>query len=177
MGPFVLIPILFFIVGTGMFCNTMWGLLTGGPRALALPGAPYLYDRVYYLLQLILFLGWAGALLAFIPMTGKPVDGSGFMVGWGVCAIGISTLFLTRGTMMTNGMKYQAEHGFWLWRFFNGMQSAQFQRQPPMMRKIIAIIFLIVGTGVLIFNIPHLPTALAQMQAGAATIVHLVTNP
>ncbi len=177
MGPFILIPILFFVVGIGAACNIIWGLLTGGPRALTLPGAPYLYDRVYYCLQLVAFLGWTGALLAFVPLTADRDDGSGFMIGWGVGAIGIAALFLTRATMMIKAMKYRAEHGFWLSRFFNRMQAVQFERQPAWMRQFIAVIFLIAGTGILIFNLPHLPAGLTQMRAGATTIVHLVTNP
>lgn len=54
----------FVATGLGMAINIAWGLITGGPRARTEPGQPYLYDRLYYFLFLIMLMGWTIGLLS-----------------------------------------------------------------------------------------------------------------
>ena len=177
MGPFVLVPILFIVVGIGTFVTIAGGLLTGGPRALNQPGSPHLYDRLYYLIWLVAMTGWAGGLLSFAGIRAGETELWGFVLGWAICAVGMGSLFLLRGDMMIKGARYLAENGVWLTRWHNRMQVRQLERQNPFVRKLIPFIFLIAGTVALAISFPHIAEAVADVRAGAMTIVHLVTNP
>ena len=159
----------FVIVGTTMAIRTVWGLLTGGPRARDRPGAPYLYDRLYYLIFLAALIGWWTAMLSFFGVTANTAP-AGFLVGWGVMAVGMGSLFLFKQNMMVDGSRYLASHGFWLFRFFHAMQARQFERQPVFMRKLVAVVFLIAGIGVLAFNFGHLNEVPANVEAGAVAL-------
>ena len=176
MGFFVLIPALFFVVGMATACNILWGLLTGGPRALQAPGAPYLYDRVYYLIFLVVLVGWSGALLAFVAEAGTPTDGAGFTLGWGILAIGMGTLFLTKADMMLKGAQYRAKNGFWLWRFHYALQARQWERQSPIVRKLLGGVFVVAGIGATLYSLPHLPLALSEMAMGATRLISIAGN-
>lgn len=177
MGPFIMVPILFVVVGISTFVTIAWGLLTGGPRALNQSGSPYLYDRLYYLIWLVAMVAWAGGLLSFVGITAGETEPWGFMLCWAIGAIGMGSLFLLRGEMMIKGARYLADNGFWLMRWYNRMQARQLERQNPLVRKLIPFVFLIAGTVALVVCIPHITEALAEARAGAMTIVHLVTNP
>lgn len=177
MGPFILIPILFIVVGVGTFVRLVWGLITGGPRALQDPGAPYLYDRVYYLVFLVAWFGWSFSLLSFADLASNIATAdtlkseAGFLIGWGICAIGMGSLFLLRGDMMVKAARYRATYGFWLWRFFNALQAQQLERQRPAFRKFVAGFFVVVGVVILAVNIINLPEGIRQAQAGLNHVI------
>ncbi len=171
MSVFMLVAALFVLVGCGMFISIVLGLLTGGPRARDRPGAPFLYDRLYYLLFLVVWIGWSSGFLAFLSEDSENIAASGFFLGWGVLAVGMSGLFLLRGDMMLKGAQYQAKHGFWLSRLYYGMQAAQIERQSAALRKFIAIVFGIAGVGAIVFSLPHLPAALQQVEAGGRLLI------
>jgi hypothetical protein len=163
--------IVFVIVGLGMAVNIAWGLIAGGPRDKMEPGQPRLYDRFYYLLFLLMLSGWAFGLLSFgSPQTVE--NPAGFMIGWGVCAIGIALIFLLRGKMMLRGATYLARHGFILWRPFYAMQAYQLSRQPLVV-KFVPYAFLVAGSVVLIFQAPHFMEGLDQARAGAVSLIRL----
>lgn len=174
LWPFVVMGVLFVVVGVSTFIKIVLGLLTGGPRALQLPGAPRLYDCVYYLLHLVGLTGWAFGLMSFFHgVEGGGV--SGFMIGWGVCAVGIGSLFVLRGDMIAKAMAYKAEHGFWLWRFFY-RQQAERMRAMGWFQKALGGVFVVIGIGVLIFNVPYLPAAIAEFRANLKDIAAVVTG-
>ena len=177
MGFFLLIPLLFIAVGIGMFFSIMWGLISGGPRARTQPGAPYLYDRFYYLLWLVAAIGWAASLLAFIAEGSSGIEPWGFLLGWAIGAVGMGSLFLLRGDMMIKGARYLADNGFLLSRWYNRMQLRQLDRQNGLVRKLLPIVFLIAGSVALVASVLHGNEALAEIKAGAATILRLAANP
>ena len=168
LWPLLLVYALFTVVGAGLWIGILWNLLTGGPRDLAQPGQPYLYDRLYYLLFLVGLVGWTIGLLSFLApiASGRTDEVSGFMVGWGIMAIGMGLLFRLRGEMMLKGAKYLSKHGFILWRPFYAMHVRQ-REQQPMVWKYMPLIFPIVGIGVLLFSLPHLAEVPGQVAAGA----------
>lgn len=166
--PYLFVAI-FVAVGTGMAVRIVWGLLTGGPRAKDRPGAPFLYDRLYYLMFLVALVGWWIAMLSFFGSTTRAAP-SGFLIGWGILAIGMGSLFLFRQKMMVDGARYLATHGFPLFRIFHAMQAGQFDRQPAFMRKLVAVVFLITGVGVLVFNIGQINQVPGDVEAGAVAI-------
>jgi hypothetical protein len=172
--PMILFFGLFVVVGTFMWINILWGLLTGGPRDRTKMGQPYLYDRLYYLLMLVLLTGWTIAFLSF----GEPgalnskAAPSGFLIGWGIMAIGIGLFYPLRLEMMLNGAEYLANHGLVLLRPFHAMtvRSFQRQRQSPML-KIMPIVFAVVGVGVLAFNLSHIAEVPGQVMQGAQALI------
>ena len=172
--PLVLFFGLFVVVGTGMWINTVWGLLTGGPRDRTRPGQPHIYDRLYYGLFLAGLVGWTMALLSFLaPVASGRMDQiSGFMIGWGIMAVSMGLLFWLRGEMMLNGSKYLSRHGFILWRLFHAMQVRQRERQP-MAWKYMPLIFMVVGVGVLLFNLPHIAEVPGQVATGARVLLDM----
>ncbi len=174
MGPFVLIPALFVVVGVGSWLNILWGLVTGGPRALQESGAPYLFDRPYYLMGLLAVAGWTIALLSALAEVGNPLMFEGFLTGWSLLAIGVGLLFLLRLDMRLRGTRYLAEHGFWLFRPFHAMQVRQFNRQTWVI-KIVPWIFLVIGACTLIFSLTHITEAWRQTAAGARVLVGYLT--
>ncbi len=179
-GFFILIPALFVFVGVGMFINITWGLLTGGPRAMNAPGAPYLYDRFYYLLFFVVLIGWSGFLLSILSIvaSGKDhVSDTSFIVGWGICAIGMGGILVLRSDMMMRGARYFSEHGFWWTRFYYRMQLRQYDRQPVFLRPLLGGIFIVVGIGVVAFNITHIPDAFHEAVVGAQTLIAIITAP
>ncbi len=169
--PLILFFGLFVVVGMGMWVNIIWGLLTGGPRDRSKPGQPFLYDRVYYLLFLFMISGWSFGLLSFGKV--EPTDASGFMIGWGVTAIGIALIFLMRRDMMLQGARYLAREGFVLLRPFHFLQAIQLERieQQGLVLRFVPMIFLVAGVGVLLFNLLHLPQAIGQAEAGASALI------
>ncbi len=169
-GPFLLIAALFVIVGVGMAISTVWGLVTGGPRAKDRPGAPFLYDRLYYLNLLVVLAGWWIAMLSFFGATANAAP-DGFLIGWGIMAVATSPMLLFREKMMMDGSQYLAAHGFPLFRFLHAMRVQQFERQPVFLRKLVAVIFLIVGIGVLAFNLPQIARVPEEVRSGAEGIV------
>ncbi len=174
-GLVSVIVILFVTVGIGMAVNVLWNLLTGGPRAKTRPGAPYLYDRQFYLVFLVVLVGWWVALLSFFGMPSEASPGS-FMIGWGIMAVGMGSLYLFKGDMMIEGSRYLASHGFTMFRFFYALQDAQLTRQSPFFRKLIGGIFLAAGIGALLFNFQnfrHLPDDVA---GGAEQVVMFLTH-
>ena len=175
-GVLLAIPLLFVVVGVFMFVNIAWGLLTGGPRAFKEPGSPYFYDRFYYLLFLIAMIGWTFALLSFSSGVETGEAGFGFLLGWGVCAIGIGSVFFLRGQMMLRGARYLADNGFWPFRLFHRMQAMQFERQPIVL-KWVPVVFIVMGVGVILFSLFHLPAAFSELQAGTQILVNAVTTP
>ena len=176
-GVFLAIPVLFIVVGVGMFVNIAWGLLTGGPRAFKEPGAPYLYDRFYYMLFLVAMIGWSFALLSFSSGIETGEAGFGFLLGWGICAIGIGGVFLFRADMMFRGARYLAENGLWPLRIFHRMQIMQFERQPAIVLKLVPLVFVVAGIGVILFSLFHLPAAFSDFKSGTQTLVNAVTAP
>lgn len=176
MGPFIIIPALFLVVGVSMWVTLVWGLVTGGPRAGNEPGAPYLYDRIYYMLFLLATIGWSVALLCFDSDELNDGAPAGFLVGWGILAIGMGALFVFRSDMMLRGSLYQAKHGFWLSRFFHSMQAAQMERQGSAIRKGVGGIFLLLGLGVTALNVQHIPDAFEGAWRGAIHLVHFLTG-
>ncbi len=177
MGPWVLVPILFVVVGIATFAAIVWGLVTGGPRAWKQPGAPYLYDRVYYLIWLVTLCGWSGALLASASETTRGPEVWGFLLGWSVLAIGMASLFMTRMGMMIKGARYLGEHGFWAMRWYNRMQANQFSRVNAKIGKLFPLPFLIAGVVALVVSLAHLTEAITDIRAGAMAIIHFVTGP
>ena len=174
-GVFLAIPVLFIVVGISMFVNIAWGLLTGGPRAFREPGAPYLYDRFYYLLFLVAMIGWTFALLSFSSGIETGEEGFGFLLGWGVCAIGIGGVFFLRGDMMLRGARSLADNGFWPFRIFHRMQVMQFERQSSIVLKLVPVVFVVVGIGVILFSLFHIPAALSDVKTGTQILVNAVT--
>jgi hypothetical protein len=163
---------LFCVVGAGMAINIAWGLITGGPRAWTEPSQPYLYDRLYYCLFLVGLVGWVIAMLSFVSIIeGAPE--AGFLIGWGIGAIGMGLLFRLRGKMMTTGARYLSSHGFVLLRPFHFMQARQLEYQP-MMLTWVPFLFVVAGTGVLIFNLPRLPEAMDQAHAGTLKLLEII---
>jgi hypothetical protein len=167
--PFALFALVFVIVGVAMTINIIWGLASGGPRAKELPGAPYIYDRLYYLLFGLGLVGWWIGILSFFGITEDAT--SSFMIGWGIGAIGMGTWFWLRGDMMVEGATYLSTHGFWLFRFFHAMQGRQFAQLPPVMRRLMAVAFIVAGIGVLAFNLPQIGCVPADMATGVDNIV------
>ncbi len=170
--PLILFGGLFLVVGIGMWANIVWGLLTGGPRDREKPDQPFLFDRLYYLLFLVGLIGWSTALLS-VPAAsegGEARTVTAFMIGWGIGAIAMGFLLLLRGEMMLNGRRYLSRHGFVLFRLFQQMQLRSLERQTWAW-KIIAPIFILVGIGVLIFNLPHLTDVPGQVIRGAQILV------
>jgi hypothetical protein len=176
-GFFLAIPVLFIVVGVGMFVSIAWGLVTGGPRAFKAPGAPYLYDRSYYMLFLVVMIGWAFALLSISSAVETGEAGYGFLLGWGICAIGIGGVFLLRRDMMLRGARYLADNGFWPFRLFHRMQVMQLERQPAIVLKLVPIVFVIVGVGVILFSLFHLQAAFSDFKTGTQILVNAVTAP
>ncbi len=168
----ILLGGLFAVVGVGMWLNTLWGLLTGGPRDRTKMGQPYIFDRTYYALFLVLIIGWTAALLSFLTM-GSHVDmraATGFMVGWGVMAAAMGVLLALRRDMMLNGHRYLAKNGFVLTRWFHAMQLRSLERQSNAW-KIISPAFIVTGIGVLIFNLPHVGEVPGQVTQGAQALI------
>lgn len=162
----------FVVAGIAMFISVAWGLVTGGPRAIMEPGQPRLYDRTYYLLFLLMFSGWAFGLLSFNqPQTVE--NPAGFMIGWGICAIGIALIFLLRFDMMKRGAIYLAQYGFILWRPFHAMHADQLSRQPLML-KFLPYIFLVAGCAALIFQVPHFVEGVEQARAGVISLIRFL---
>jgi LPXTG-motif cell wall-anchored protein len=176
-GVFLVIPLLFIVVGVSMFVNIAWGPVTGGPRAFKEPGAPYLYDRFYYLLFLVAMSGWSFALLSFSsdPKTGETPFG--FLLGWGICAIGMGSVFFLRRDMMMRGARYLADNGFWPLRIFHRMQIMQFERQPVIVLKVLPIVFVVASIGVILFSLFHLPAAFSEVKTGTQILINVVTAP
>jgi uncharacterized membrane protein YidH (DUF202 family) len=168
-APFALFALAFVIVGFAMTINIVWGLLSSGPRAKALPGAPYIYDRLYYLLFGLGLVGWWIGILSFFGITEDAM--SSFMIGWGIGAIGMGAWLWLRGDMMVEGAAYLATHGFWLFRFFHAMQGRQFAQVPPVMRRLMAVAFMAAGIGVVAFNLPQIGRVPADMATGVDNIV------
>lgn len=172
-GFFLLVPVLFVVVGVCMWIYVISGLITGGPRALHEPGAPYLYDRLYYLLYGIGMVGWTWGMLSFVSL-GNDSSPTGFMLGWGIGAVAMGSLFLLRGDMFIRAAQYRAKYGNWLVRLF--YQKQDFSRVSPIMCKLFAFLFIIAGTGVLAFNLPHLGQAVVDAQTGMARLIHAITT-
>lgn len=171
-----LIAIVFVTVGVGMTINIVWGLVTGGPRAKTLPGAPYLYDRLYYLLFGFGLVGWWIAIFSFFGISEASV--SSFMIGWGIGAIPMGLLLWLRGDMLIDGATYLSAYGFWLFRFFHASQGRQFGRIPRALRKLMAAVFFIAGIGVLAFNLPQIGRVPGDVASGAHWIaMSLVHRP
>lgn len=170
--PLILFGGLFVVVGVCTWISILWGLLTGGPRDRDKMGQPYLYDRLYYLLFLVGIIGWSTALLSVLTAggAGETRAVSGFMVGWGIGAIGMGCLLLLRGDMMLNGFQYRARHGFVLIRLFYKMQLRSLERQSGIW-KIVAPIFILAGIGVLIFNLPHIAEVPGMVVGGARELI------
>ena len=174
--PLILIGGLFLAVGIGMAVNILWGLLTGGPRDRSQPDQPRLYDRAYYLLMLFVLAGWSVALLSFDQgaVTQAP---DGFLVGWGIMAIGLGLLYLLRLDMMTRASKYLSQHGFVLFRPYHGMRHRQLERQRgSVITKIVPVVFMVLGLGVLAFNMPYLAEIPAQVEAGASMLIEQIRS-
>lgn len=175
-GFLLVVAAVFLVVGLVAAANILWGLVTGGPRDRQKPGAPYLYDRMYYLLSVLVATGWWLAMLS-VPaqmangLTAKDPVFDGFLVGWGIMAVGIGALFALRRDMMHDGSSYLAKHGFVLFRFFHAAQLRQVDRMNAGL-TFLPWIFLIAGTGVLLFNITKLTEAVMQSMEGA----HVVWN-
>ena len=128
----------------------LWGLLTGGPRDRTKPGRPFLYDRLYYLLMLILLTGWTVSLISSDSpgVLSSETAPSGFLVGWGIMAIGIGLFYPLRFDMMIGGAEYLSKHGFILMRPFHAMTVRSFYRQrQSWVLKIMPIVFAIIGVG------------------------------
>jgi len=176
-GAFLIVPLLFVVVGVVMFANIGWGLLSGGPRALKEPGAPYLYDRFYYLLFLFAMIGWTFALLSFSSGIETGNAGFGFLLGWGICAIGMGSIFLLRRNMMLRGARYLAANGFGPFRIFHRMQVMQFERQPAIVLKLMPIVFMVIGIATTIFCLFHLPAAVSDLKTGTQILISAVTAP
>jgi hypothetical protein len=164
--PVLIVLAVFIVAGLGTFINIVWGLLTGGPRATQLPGQPRLYDRVYYLLFLAGWSGWCFALLS-LP--------DGFIVGWGIGAIGMGVLYLLRGDMIVKAMEYKAEHGIGPWRFLYRTNINRLHERHAS-QKIIAVIFIVAGTIVLFVNAAHVPAALADFYGNIQLVTDIVTK-
>ena len=173
--PFLLIGGLFVLVGVGMWISVPWNLVTGGPRDRTKPGQPYVYDRLYYLLLLVGLVGWSVALLSFLAtLASGRIDSlgslSGFMVGWGIMAIAMGTLYALRLDMMEKASEYLSKNGFILFRLFHIMRLRQFQRQRAVW-KIISPIFIVAGIGVSAFYLPHIGDVPRQVTTGAQILV------
>lgn len=177
LGPFVVLPALFLIVGVSMFINITWGLVTGGPRAFQEPGAPYLYSRGYYLLFLFTLVGWSGALIGVVSEINSDRVGYSFILGWGICAIGMGSLLSFWRPMMLSGSRYLSVHGIWLFRLFHHMQAGQLMRlddrSMPVM-KFLPGIFIVAGIGAVIFSLFHLPSAVDEILAGARLLIDTI---
>ncbi len=168
----LVIGILFAVAGIGMWTNTIRGLVTGGPRDRTKPGQPHVYDRIYYLMTLLMITGWSIGILSFLANvdSNRLQSESGFMIGWGICAVGMGLMFSLRGDMMLSGARYQAKHGFILSRPFYTQHIIQRERQP-LIWKIMPLIFLVIGAGVLVFNLPHFGEVPGQVEAGASALI------
>lgn len=166
----------FAVVWSGMAINVVWGLLTGGPRARTEPGRPYLYDRLYYFLFLVLIIG---ALLAFLSSLGKGEDGSraGFFISGGICFTAFGLIFWLRRKMMKAGSAYLAKHGFILFRPYHFMMVRNFELYPlglPGYIKDVSRVLVVVGVGVLVFNLLHVPEAVDQVRAGTLELMKII---
>ena len=172
--PFLLFFGLFLVVGAFTWINILWGLLTGGPRDRTKMGQPYLYDRLYYLLMLVLLTGWTIALMSFdqAGAVNRQTAPSGFLVGWGIMAIGMGLFYPLRIDMMVNGAEYLSKHGFVLLRPFHAMTVRQFGRQrQSLVLKIVPVVFTVAGVAVLAFNLSHVAEVPGQMMQGARTLI------
>ena len=167
----------FVAVGLFMWINTLWGLLTGGPRDRTKMGQPYIFDRTYYLLFLVLIIGWTAALLSMLTIgtNGETRAAAGFMVGWGVMAIAMGVLLVLRNDMMLDGNRYLSKNGFTLIRPFHAMQARSVERQASA-RKIVAPLFIIVGIGVLAFNLPHFAEVPGLVTAGFSILIEQIRS-
>lgn len=180
MGPFALIPILFVVAGVGSWLNILWGLVTGGPRALQETGAPYLYDRPYYLMWLAAIAGWTVALLSVLAETGGEPKFEGFLLGWSLLALGMGLIFRFRLDMTLRAARYLSQHGFWLFRLFHMMQARQFGRRnarQAVVLKLLPLVFLFAGAGLLLFSLLNLPEAWRQIVTGAKVLAGFLTDP
>jgi hypothetical protein len=178
----MVIATVFLVAGLTMTVQTVWGLLTGGPRDRQKPGAPQLYDRSYYLLFAVGLIGWWIAMLS-IPAqmaagpNSKDPDLTGFLVGWAIGAIGMGALFGLRRDVMTSGARYLARHGFGPFRFFHAMQARQFDRmEGNRLLSFIPLIFGSAGIVILIFQATKVPAALAQASAGAYVVWNFIST-
>jgi hypothetical protein len=178
LGPFVVLPALFLIVGVGIFINITWGLVTGGPRAFQEPGAPYLYSRGYYLLFLFTLVGWSGALIGVVSEINSDRVGYSFILGWGICAIGMGSLLSFWRPMMLRGSRYLSVHGIWLFRFFHHAQVGQLMRlenPPTQALKFLPFLFISAGTIAVVISLFHLPSAIGEVGAGARIMFETIT--
>jgi hypothetical protein len=178
-GLSALIYVLFVIVGAGMWLNVLWGLLSGGPKAITEPGAPYLYDRLYFMLWLLATIGWTMSLLSALAgfsQRENAVRFEGFLFGWSLLAIGMSLIFHLRLHMMLHAARYLAVHGFWLFRPLHWIQLRQFDHEKNLVLKFVPFIFLIVGTAVLLFSLLHVGEAWRQTVAGAQILLSYMTS-
>lgn len=172
--PFTLIGGLFLAVGLGMAINILLGLLTGGPRDRSQPNRPRLYDRAYYLLMLFVLAGWSVALLSFDHETLTQTP-DGFLVGWGIMAIGLGLLYLLRLDMMTTASKYLSQQGFVLFRPYHSMRHRQLERQRgSVIVKIVPVLFMVLGMGVLAFYLPHLAEMPTLVEAGVSILIEQI---
>lgn len=169
----ILIGGLFVVTGVSMALSILWGLLGGGPRDRSQPGQPHLYDRSYYVLMLVVLAGWSTALLSLDQGVLTKAAPDGFLVGWGVMAIGMGLLYLLRFDMIVRAAHHRAMNGFILLRPFHAMRARRFDRQAGVM-KIIPPVFLVVGLGVLAFNLAHLAAVPGEVEAGLSNLIEQI---
>jgi hypothetical protein len=173
-GFFPYVAVVFLAFGLLKTSEILWGLIMGGPRNRSKPGAPYLFDRVYYLLFAVGMTSWWICLLAFaVGVSTGDTDRlvTVFMVGWAIGAIAMGLLFGLRGDMWVEGSRYLAKHGFPPFRVFHALQARQFDR-VPIARKLIPIVFPLMGLVALAINFSKVPMALEQTWVN----LHLVWN-
>jgi len=172
---FTLVFVLTFLgVGIGTWIQTLWGIVTGGPRDLSQFGQPFLYDRVFWLFKLVLVTGWSFGLLSFCDVS-KNGDATGFLLGWALGAFSMGMIYLVKNEMITTAAIYQSEHGPWISRMFYQMQIKQFERSK-LSRKLIGAIFSVVSLIVFAVNISHLPQAMLQAQMGATNLINYLSH-
>lgn len=174
-GLFLAVPLAFIAIGCFMLVRAVWGLLTGGPRAVQAPGAPYLYDRLYWLLNLVMLIGWTGFAVCFLAGIAGGMTGDNMLIFmcWAICAIGIGLMFLLRGEMMLDGQRYLARHGFYLWRWGRSLQVARMEQQAAWLRNLVAGVFVVIGVVILGVCIAQFPRVAQEFRDTGDAIVHI----
>lgn len=104
-----------------------------------------------------------------------------FFTCWAILAVGIGLLLGLRWEMLNAHMRYEAEHGFPLWRPLAKLQWAIWERQQAATVKgfprFIGGLFVLIGTCILAYvllNHETTLTALAREWAGSFTAVRIL---
>lgn len=174
MGFDGVLAMLLALAGLALGARSLLRLVTGGPRNRVENSSPRLYDRAYYVMDLVLVIAWTGLAALFVvakfTFDISDLAFAMFLAAFIWAMMGIKRL--ARSEMMAEATRYYRSFGSFRERMIHRFQP-DYPYEIP--RKIFAGLLLLIAVAGLVIGTRSVPRAISLVPGRVVEVIQMLT--